>query len=735
MANSSDHQNPAYSLDCEELKIAISQDFFMAFSKLPKPAQKKTMEFVSKFQQNPRSTGINYEKINDARDAAYRSTRVNQNYRAIIRKPDNGNTFLLLWVDNHDAAYDWARRHKFQINPTTGAIQIFEPEDGTALEPQPTPAATQAPAAAAPAEEPTPATPLFNLHDESLLSLGVPEPLLERVRSLSSEHMLERMEKQLPVEVFEALYLIAAGTSWADIERDYIHKPSEPVDPTDIDAALSRPESQRFFHVVEDELELTEMLEAPLEHWRVFLHPSQRKLVNRNWNGPVRLLGGAGTGKTVVAMHRARWLAKNALPAESNAKVLFTTFTANLALDIETNLRKICTAEEMQRIEVKHVDRWVSDFLRRHEYPHEIVYADRDSKYQQIWNQALTLVDPSLEQPDSFYKEEWERVVLPQRVHSKVDYFKATRTGRGVALNRKQRALIWPVFEELRSQLHQQGLRTFEDATLDTTELLKQHPQHALYRSVVIDETQDMGPEALALLRQLVAEDSNDIFAVGDGHQRIYRRKAVMSHCGIKIVGRSHKLRINYRTTEEIRRFAVAVLENAVVDDLDGESDTSNDYRSLMHGENPVVAVHTTPNEEAVYIADEVQKLIDEGTRTQDICIATRTKHFFEDIEPQLVNRGSQTHIVSASKDNRNSPGVRFATMHRIKGLEFRYMFIASVNAGVVPLKLATEGTEDPVEKRSRDLNERALLHVAATRAIKGLYISTSGFKSPYLIH
>ncbi|MCP4212579.1 MAG: UvrD-helicase domain-containing protein, partial [Halieaceae bacterium] len=224
------------------------------------------------------------------------------------------------------------------------------------------------------------------------------------------------------------------------------------VDADDLAAALQRPHSQRRFHVVDDEAELQQMLDAPLEQWRVFLHPSQRKLVERDWNGPVRVLGGAGTGKTVVAMHRARWLVRNRLGPDE--RVLMTTYTRNLAMDIEANLRKICNTGEMGRIDVINIDALVSRFLKRENQPTNIKYPG-DQAFDRCWDKALQFASGELDLPDSFYREEWERVVLPQRVNSQQEYFHASRIGRGVPLSRKQRASIWKVFEEARFQLHQ----------------------------------------------------------------------------------------------------------------------------------------------------------------------------------------------------------------------------------------------------------------------------------------
>lgn len=720
-----------------DIKVAISQDFMMAFSRLTRVAQKRVMEFVTKFRHDPRSPGINYEKLNIAADARYRSVRIDQNHRGIVLQPEKGNIYLLLWVDKHDDAYDWARRHTCQVHPETGELQLFESRTLDAHAHQPTLSAPAQVVPAAPVQIPKSeaqgaSSPLFDLSEHQLLSIGVPPESIAFVSSLATEAELETAEKNLPTSAFEALYLLAAGTSWDDISKEYVRADSKPIDTTDVEAALERAESQRVFWVVDDELELREMLEAPLERWRVFLHPSQRKIVNRGWNGPVRVLGGAGTGKTVAAMHRAKWLTKNILN-EKEQKILFTTFTANLATDIEHNLLKICSSEQLARIEIVHIDRWVSNFLKGQKYPHSIVYKDRDRAYEEIWSLALGLADASLAFPDSFYTEEWERVILPQRILTKADYFKAKRTGRGVALNRRQRAAIWPVFEEVRSQLHHKGLRTFEDATLDAVDILKTRDVRLPYRSVVVDEAQDMGPEALTLIRHLVPESDNDLFIVGDGHQRIYRRIATMSSCGIKIVGRSRKLRINYRTTEETRRYATAILENIPVDDLDGGSDSINDCRSLMHGEAPEILGFANGNDEATGIADKIRSIEATGQHLQDICVTARTKRLRDDLAERLEHAGLPVVKLEQKTDNRSVPGVRLATMHRIKGLEFRYVFLASANKGTIPLDVATKSTEDPVETRQRDLNERALMHVALTRAISKVFVSYFGEPSPYL--
>ncbi|MFJ3108371.1 UvrD-helicase domain-containing protein [Pseudomonas putida] len=719
------------------IKVALGDGFLQSFAAIPRGKQKKVMEFVTKFRQNPRSTGINYETINDAQDSNFRSVRIDQEYRGIVLKPERGDVYVLLWVDKHDDAYDWARRNRCSIHPQTGVLQLFAVDMNStpASEPRPVAPRTPLPVADAVAEVAQPRPPLFQLDDALLLRLGVPEESLPLVRALTCEEELEALDGRLPIEAFEALYLLAAGTDLEQVLADYAVAADAPVvDTEDFSGALERAASLRRFHVVEDELELIQMLEAPLERWRVFLHPSQRQLVERDWNGPVRVLGGAGTGKTVVAMHRARWLVSR-LDWLRDEHLLFTTFTSNLAVDIQENLRKICTPEQLERIEVRNLDAWVSKFVKRHGYEAKIVYpGGRDGDYERCWDQAIQLTSAELGLPPSFYREEWERVVLPQRINARQAYLTAGRTGRGVALNRKQRADIWPVFEEMRLQLAQHKLVTAEDAIHDAIDLIERGVATRRYRALVVDEGQDFGPEAMSLLRHLVPEQKNDLFIVGDGHQRIYQRRSSLSQCGISIRGRGKKLRINYRTTEEIRRFAVALLEGIEVDDLDGGVDGLRDYCSLAHGEAPQVHVAANEAAECAWLVGEIRSLSLEGIVLEDMCLVARTNGLLNGYERALQGAGIETRRLSRQQaDDRSKPGVRLATMHRIKGLEFRCVFMVGINDDVVPLARAGQSSEDPVEQRLLDLNERALFHVAATRAVKHLLISCHGRRSPYL--
>ena len=691
-------------------KMAMSSDFLDAFARLPRAQQRGVRSLIAKFNVDSTASGLNYERIQVSRDPAMRSLRIDQGYRAIVLKPEHGDIHMLLWADKHDAAYTWATRHECRINSETGALQVYEPRahsSGEASRRQ-----VEAP------EVSTAQPPAFlALRDRELARLGVPSAMLAEVRAVRDDTDLDSMQIRLPVEAYEALFLYLAGETYDQLVLDR-EAPVEPVDTGDFAKALERNESRGRFVVVDNEMELEAMLNAPLERWRVFLHPSQRRLVERHWNGPARVLGGAGTGKTVVAMHRARWLARN-LPGRD--RILFTTFTKNLAADIEHNLRSICTPEDMARIDVTNLDRWVVRFLRGRRYEFRIVYGrDPDA-----WQRALDLKSPELDVPDAFYDDEWEQVVQAHGVTNRDEYLRISRVGRGARLNRAMRDKAWRVFEEYRIQLVERGLKEVDDAFRDAAALLSDDPDALDYAAVIVDEAQDMGAQSYRLIRNLVPASTDDLFIVGDGHQRIYgRNKVVLSRCGIDIRGRSRKLRLNYRTSEQTRRWAARLLAGRAIDDLDGGSDDDTGITSLTRGPEPLVKHFKSRDAQSAFIVDYLKGMQDRDTALRGVCIVARTRR-----ERDAVADALQEHelkhvpLEAGAVDSDETEGVRLATMHRVKGLEFDRVIMASVNADLVPLPAALDGRGDAVERESAETEERALVYVAATRAKKELLV------------
>lgn len=702
-------------------RLAISDEFFDAYSRLPRNAQGKVSEFINRFRQDPTRAGLNYESIQDSRDKRMKSVRVDQAHRAIVLKPDSGNVYILLWIAKHDDAYTWARRKVCRVNEVSGALQIIDVEDVEATTEQLSQEKTQQPGR------------FDQIADRELMQLGVPEILLPAVRQVTTDEGVDQLLPHVPREASDALLMLAAGYKLDEVLRQ-LEKPKEvqPVDPEDIETALQNDDSLSRFMVITDDTELEEMLAAPLEKWRVFLHPTQRKLVDRDWNGAVRVLGGAGTGKTVVAMHRAKWLVQNRF-TDPTDRILFTTFTRNLAIDIEANLKSICSPELMRRIRVVNLDAWVTEFLRQEGVETRIVYSDETAD---LWRQAYTIAPVELGLPLSFYREEWQTVVLDQGCQTLRDYFVARRTGRGTRLSRQQRQAIWSVFEEYRNLLREKGLREPDDAMRDAAQIIAAKGAAAFpYKAVIVDEAQDMSEAAFTLLRAIAGQPKpNDLFIVGDPHQRIYGKVVTLSRCEIDIRGRSRKLRLNYRTTDETRSWATDILEGMRVDDLDGGSDSLKDYRSLMHGEKPIVKNFSRFEDELTYLKQVLTNIQMTEQSLSGVCIVFRTNTLLEQYETALkIMEFPVQRIRRNQPDNPLEEGARLGTMHRVKGLQFNYILLPALNADVLPLKAGLDNCADDTSQSKFLDGERSLLHVAATRAKKQVLVSYCGQPSPLL--
>ena len=684
-------------------KVALSQDFLLQLPKLPSNVQAKIMKWAFLFQTDPKSPSINYEKIHAAAESNLKSVRIDQDWRGIVFKPDVGDVYVLLHVDRHDPAYRWAERRKLTINPVTGAMQMVVIEEVAA---EPVAASTDKLA------KPIQTDLLFaGLSDHELMSLGVPQEMLLNVRKINVEADLDGIQNILPVEAYEGLFLVAAGDTVEQVLTSRETKVNQKINTEDFVAALEKPESLSRFVVVQDDQAMQAIMNAPLAQWRIFLHPTQHKLAMGDRSGPVRVLGGAGTGKTVLAMHRAKWLAEHR--TLDGQKVLVTTFTKNLALDIEDNLKSMCNKETMAKIEVRNLDAWVHAYMRSNKLEHRIVYGRSSDAAAQAWQAALATKDGALGLMDDFYEQELEQVVLAQGLTTLDEYRTARRTGRGVVLSRSKRDSVWPVFEEYRGQLASRKLKEVDDAYREVAAFMTKEQEAGkkmpAYSAVVVDETQDLGPQALKLLRAIMPAGNNDLFLVGDGHQRIYaRNRAAMSKCGIDIRGRSRKLYLNYRTTDEIRKQAVALLEGCEIDNLDDGQDETKRYKSLSHGPSPLMVTLKgieQATDKALELSRNWLSQTDEHGSTS-ICVITYSNDVRDASAKVFAKAGLKTAVIDENHNLSNTTEiVYFSTMHRAKGLEFDQVIVIS----------PSEYLGDPLETDSK----RKLIYVALTRAKK----------------
>jgi superfamily I DNA and RNA helicase len=406
-------------------------------------------------------------------------------------------------VDHHDEAYEWASRKKCDVNKLTGNVQVFDVSTEII-------------------EERAIQNVLFSAADnDSLVKLGVPEELLPFIRSFRNADEFYKAKSSFPNDVYEVLEYLANGISVAEVVELFAPAQTEKGENEDLAVALQTDGSKTSFVVIEGEEELRRIMAEPLEKWRVFLHPTQRRLVSKNFSGPYRVLGGAGTGKTVVAMHRAKWLASNIAGKE---RVLFTTFTANLAGDIKDNLRKICSLEELRRIDVIHLDAWVGQFLREHGYTYNVVYDDVTDK---IWEDAITCSGEVIGLGVNFFSEEWSKVVAAQESFTLELYLKASRLGRGTKLDRKKRMQVWNVFEEYLALMKEQQVRDVDTAMYECRLILEKNNQNPAYANVIVDEGQDFSSNAYRLLRSIAGDErANDLFYPSQNKIRTYYHKS-----------------------------------------------------------------------------------------------------------------------------------------------------------------------------------------------------------------
>lgn len=694
--------------------------------KLPDRITGKFMDLMTRYMTDPSGNGLNLETVNGAKDSTIKSLRVDRGYRAIAFEV--GRDIMFVHVNEHDKAYRWAAGRRVKLDPETNRIRVIEE-----IEAETVPVSKSDRAGAR----------LFSdVTDERLRSLGVPEEELAAVRTIVSLDELEASEERFDPMTFQILYGIAAGYTDDEVfaltgisAKD---GPPAPVKDISFESMIETEESRQTIFIPESEEELRRFFEGELEGWRVFLHPAQRRIAYRDYSGPAMVRGGAGTGKTVVAMHRAKYLADQIAddPTRAGERVLLTTFTTNLARDIEENLRSLCPehlSANPPRIEVINLDRWVSQFLKRKNFKRSIAYFGEEQKrLEDIWHDVLLDHDLPEGLSEAFVKAEWAQIVQANGLMDKPAYLKVSRAGRGTPLDRRKRSALWDVFSDYRARTLSEGLAEPDDAYREAIELLAAEAPNLPYCTVIVDEAQDMGAQAFRLVRAMVPPttngDRNAIFIVGDAHQRIYGRKASLSACGINVRGRSRRLKLNYRTTHEIRAWAVSILEGVTVDDLDDGTDTLQGYVSVFRGPRPELASCSSETDELQQLKRWIARTIESGIALSDIGILLNTRAGVERVCQALKEAGLEVvQLLPSRADDRSVVGVRVTTMHRAKGLEFFAVALPFLSDGVFPPNGALKAAVDEADRQDILDRHRSLLHVAATRAKKVLRVSWSG--------
>ena len=462
--------------------------------KLPDRVALKFMDMMTRYMSDPSANGLNLETVEGSKDSSIKSLRVDQGYRAIAFEV--ARDIMFVHVNEHDKAYRWAAGRRVKLDPETNRIRVIEEVD----------------AVTEPVAIPAPTAPrLFEaVPDARLRALGVQEEELTAVRHLLTIETLEGAEDRFDPLTYQILYAVAAGYKDEEIKTltgvggEPDAKTQAPPADLTFGQLIETEQSRQTIFIPDSEAELRRVFEEGLEGWRVFLHPEQRKIAYRDYNGPVLVRGGAGTGKTVVAMHRAKHLADQIEkdPTRAGQRVLLTTFTTSLAHDIEANLRTLCPAHldaRPPRIEVINLDRWVSQFLKRKSFTREVAFfGEARDRLDQVWRSVFD--DHGLPEglSESFVRAEWAQIVQAKGLADQRGYLKASRAGRGTPLDRKKRAALWDIFADYRARLISDGLAEPDDAYREATEILLSEAPNLPYAAVIVDEAQDMGEHAFS---------------------------------------------------------------------------------------------------------------------------------------------------------------------------------------------------------------------------------------------
>lgn len=679
------------------MNFHIADTFTAAFNRLSGQDQKAVKASVFDLQMDPSGNGLQLHRIDKSKDDNFWSARVNRDVRLIVHK--TADSMLVAYVDHHDKAYAWAERRRIEAHPTTGAIQIVEVRElveDVALPPTfdfvfPEPKA---------ATHDEPPRLFTSLSDAALLSIGVPTDWLSDVRA-ATEDAFFVLAEHLPAEASEALLEYAASGKLP------VPAATVPADP------YAHPDALRRIRPIADQDELAQALAYPWEKWGVFLHPSQRAVVDRSFSGPARVAGSAGTGKTVVALHRAVRLARET-PA---ARVLLATFSQPLADALRSKVLVLApdTGTVVPRITTASFQ-GIADELHQLEYGVRPRIASETLLRERILAAAAKAELKSFS--DRFLLSEWTNVVDAWSISTMDEYVTVERMGRKSRLGPKQRERLWPVFQSVRNALQAERFTTWPAVFTYLASRLSDKPNKP-FDHIVIDEAQDLGPSELRFFAAIAPDHDNALFLAGDLGQRIFQHPYSWKGLGVDVRGRSSTLKVCYRTSQQIRRAADLLLPT-VLRDVDGNEDERRGTISVFDGPDPIVRRFATVEDEVSGIREFVESALGDGIAPSEVGLFVRTS--------SQVDRARRGIEGISGQD-----GITVNVMHLAKGLEFRAVAVMACDEGILPLDERVSDAADDAELDDIYETERRLLYVACTRARDRLMVSGVEPASEYL--
>ncbi|MFH1970520.1 MAG: 3'-5' exonuclease [Verrucomicrobiota bacterium] len=675
------------------MQFLIADTFTDSLARLTGEEQKAVKTTAFDLQMNPENPGMQFHRLDKGKDKNFWSVRVSDDLRMIVHKSDR--SLLLCYVGHHDDAYRWAERRKLEIHPKTGAAQLVEIRETVKEIIIPKYVEVEQKARSRPA--------LFeSVAEEVLLSYGVPAEWLNDVRKADEDTILD-LAQHLPGEAAEALLNLATGVTPQVVQAVAAMNP------------FDHPDAQRRFRVVNNVEELERALEYPWEKWSIFLHPAQRQWVERDYSGPARVSGSAGTGKTIVALHRAVFLAR----ANPDARVLLTTFSDILANALRTKLRRLISNEPRlaERLEVHSIDAIGQRLFKSHLGQSQIV---SKVKVLEFLKAAAGKVDGN-KFSLSFLLTEWEQVVDAWQLEAWEAYRDVMRLGRKTRLPEKQRAILWSIFDHVRARLAAGNLITNAGMFCRLAAVVCES-KNLPFDFAVVDEAQDISVAHLRFLAALGADRPNSLFFAGDLGQRIFQQPFSWKTLGVDIRGRARTLRVNYRTSHQIRMQADRLL-GPEVSDVDGNTEGRSNTISVFNGPAPTIRVLDSVKAEIATVSKWIMDLKKQGVAPHELGVFVRSAAELDRARAAVKDAVLAFKILD-EKVETTSGHVSISTMHLAKGLEFRAVVVMACDDEVIPLQERIETVSDDTDLEEVYNTERHLLYVACTRARDHLLVT-----------
>ncbi|MDQ2079047.1 3'-5' exonuclease [Xanthobacteraceae bacterium Astr-EGSB] len=732
------------------MPTVLAESFIAAIARLSGDEQKQVKLTVYDLQTEPDRPSLQFHRIDKSKDPNFWSVRVSRDVRIVVHK--TGASLLLAYVGHHDDAYRWAERRRIETHPKTGAVQIVEVRERVEeIAIQPVQGKFEFPAQSA-----APAVRLFeHFSRDDLLSVGVPTDWIDDVRT-ADEDLFLALANHLPAEATEALLdcvstgvlkrreaepvaSMAAARDERDLPLFKLRPPETPADrfefafrferpplaPPIFEGPQAHPDTLRRFRVVENVAEMEAALSYPWDKWAVFLHPAQRDLIERAFSGPVRVAGSAGTGKTVVALHRAM----HHLRRSPDARVLLTTFSEPLANALRLKLAILAGADTFLLDRVA-----VASFRGIAEELHQLVFARKAHLASR--EVVRSLVGKAMETAGiegispQFVLSEWANVVDAWQIADLDGYAAVPRMGRRARLGARQRESLWPVFDGVRRALDARRLMT--PASLFAT-LTAHYAGRAdkPFTHIVVDEAQDLGVPELRFLAAIAPDGPDALFFAGDVGQRIFQPPFSWKGLGIDVRGRSFTLRVNYRTSHQIRLAADRLLPRSIRD-VDGLEDDRKATVSVFNGPAPEIVIAATADEEIEEVARFIRAACDQGIEPGAIGIFVRSR----DQLPRARAAAAKAEVEATEltgKTEGQADRIVIGIMHFAKGLEFRAAAVMACDEEVIPAQERIADVSDEMELDEVYATERQLLYVAATRARDRLLVTGVAPASEFL--